>query len=106
MEKPGGERPGRGATNPGIPSKEVLRVVAPLEEAVTPYPEVCSAIRLHDVGGANRGTSEHPQLVAGSNRSSRVAPERPSPDAGAGSAPQDPDSYSAQAEAPAGRMMS
>ena len=46
MEKSGGVRPGGGATYPGIPPMEVLRVV-------TPYPGVCSAIWLHDVGGAD-----------------------------------------------------
>ena len=38
------EIPGEGATNSGIPPKEVLRVVTPLEEAVTPDPGVCPAI--------------------------------------------------------------
>ena len=47
------ESPGRGATNPGIPPEEVLGVVTPQEEAVTPHPGVCSAIWLHDVGGAD-----------------------------------------------------
>ena len=59
------EIPGGGGMNPGIPPMEVLRVVTPLEEAVAPYPEVCSAIWLHEVGGADWGTSEHPQLVTG-----------------------------------------
>ena len=53
MEKSGGVRPGGGATYPGIPPMEVLRVVTLEEEEVTPYPGVCSTIWLHDVGGAN-----------------------------------------------------
>ena len=53
MEKSGGVRPGGGATYPGIPPMEVLGVVTPLEEEVTPYPAVCSTIWLHDVGGAD-----------------------------------------------------
>ena len=53
MEKSGGVRPAGGAMYPGIPPMEVLRVVTPLEEEVTPYPGVCSAIWLHDVGGAD-----------------------------------------------------
>ena len=56
-------RPGGGATYPGIPSMEVLSVVTPEEEEVTPYPEICSTIWFHDVGGA---TSEAPiQLQQG-----------------------------------------
>ena len=47
------ESPGGGATYSDIPPKEVLGVVTPPEEAVTPYPGVCSAIWLHDIGGAN-----------------------------------------------------
>ena len=38
MEKSGGVRPGGGATYPGIPPMEVLGLVTPLEEEVTPYP--------------------------------------------------------------------
>ena len=45
--------PGRGATYSDIPPKEVLGVVTPLEEVVTPYPGVCSAIWLHNIGGAD-----------------------------------------------------
>ena len=47
MEKSGGVRPGGGATYPGIPATEVPGVVMPLEEAVTPYPGVCSTVWLH-----------------------------------------------------------
>ena len=47
------ESPGGGATHSDIPPKEVLRVVTPPEEVVTPYPGVCSAIWLHDVGGSD-----------------------------------------------------
>ena len=50
MEKFGGVRLGRGATYPGIPPIEVLRVVTPPEEVATPYPGVCSTIWFHDVG--------------------------------------------------------
>ena len=53
MKKSGGVRPGGGATYPGIPSMEVLGVVTPPEEEVSPYPAVCSTIWLHDVGGAD-----------------------------------------------------
>ena len=53
MEKSGGVRPGGGAMYPGIPPMEVLGLVTPLEEEVTPYPGVCSTIWLHDVGGAD-----------------------------------------------------
>ena len=53
MEKSGGVRSAGGATYPGIPPMEVLRVVTPPEEEVTPYPGVCSTIWLHDVGGAD-----------------------------------------------------
>ena len=53
MEKSGGVRPGGDATYPGIPPMEVLGVVTPPEEEVTPYPGVCSTIWLHDMGGAN-----------------------------------------------------
>ena len=53
MEKSGGVRPGGGATYPGIPATEVLGVVTPLEEVVTPYPGVCSTIWLHNIGGAS-----------------------------------------------------
>ena len=44
MEKSGGVRPGGGATYPGIPPMEVLGVVSPLKEEVSPYPGVCSTI--------------------------------------------------------------
>ena len=47
------ESPGGGATYSDIPPKEVLRVVTPQEEVISPYPGVCSAIWLHDVGGAD-----------------------------------------------------
>ena len=53
MEKSGGVRPGGGATYPGIPPMEVLGVVTPPPEEVTPYPGVCLTIWLHDMGGAN-----------------------------------------------------
>ena len=52
LEKFGGVRPSGGATYPGIPAAVVLGVVMPPEEAVTPYPGVCSTIWLHDSGGA------------------------------------------------------
>ena len=52
LEKPIGGRPGGGATYPDIPAAVVLGVVMPPEEAVTPYPGVCSTIWLHDWGGA------------------------------------------------------
>ena len=51
LEKSGGMRPSGGTTYLGIPPTEVLGVVMPLEEAVTPYPGVCSTIWLHDAGG-------------------------------------------------------
>ena len=51
LEKSGGVRPGGGATYPGIPATEVLGVVMPPEEVVTPYPGVRSTIWLQDVGG-------------------------------------------------------
>ena len=51
LEKSGGVRPSRGATYPGIPATEVLGVVMPPEEVITPYPGVCSTIWLHDAGG-------------------------------------------------------
>ena len=51
MEKSGGMRPGGGATYPGIPPMEVLRLVTPLEEEVSSYPGVCSTIWLHNMGG-------------------------------------------------------
>ena len=47
------ESPGRGVMYSDISPKEVLGVVTPPEEAVTPYPGVCYAIWLHDVGGAD-----------------------------------------------------
>ena len=53
LEKSGGVRPGGGATYPDIPATVVLGVVMPPEEAVTPYPGVCSTIWLHDWGGAS-----------------------------------------------------
>ena len=53
MEKSGGVRSGGGATYPGIPPMEVLGVVTPPEEEVTPYPGVCSTMWLHDPRGAN-----------------------------------------------------
>ena len=59
------EIPGGGDTSPDIPPKEVLRVVTPLEEAVIPYPGVCSIIWLHEVGGVIRGTPAHLQFVPG-----------------------------------------
>ena len=61
LEKSGGVRPGGGATHPDIPATVVLGVVMPPEEAVTPYPGVCSAIWLHDWGGGNlwRGSYTH-----------------------------------------------
>ena len=37
-------RPGGGTTYPGIPPMEVLGVVPPPEEEVTPYPGVCPTI--------------------------------------------------------------
>ena len=43
-------RPGGGATYPDIPAAVVLGVVMPPEEAVTPYPGVCSTTWLHDWG--------------------------------------------------------
>ena len=49
----GGVRPSRGTTYPGIPATEVLGVVTPPEEVVTPYPGVCSMIWLHNMGGTN-----------------------------------------------------
>ena len=52
MEKSGGVRPGGDAMYPGIPPMEVLRVVTPPPEEVTPYPGVCSTIWLHNMGGA------------------------------------------------------
>ena len=52
LEKSGGVRPSRGTTYPGIPATVVLGVVMPPEEAVTPYPGVCSTIWLHDSGGS------------------------------------------------------
>ena len=42
LEKSGGVRPGGGAMYPGMPATEVLGVVMPPEEAVTPHPGVCS----------------------------------------------------------------
>ena len=50
-EKSGRVRPGGGATYPDIPATLVLGVVMPPKEAVTPYPGVCSTIRLHNWGG-------------------------------------------------------
>ena len=38
LEKSGGVRPSGGTTYPGIPATEVLGVVMPPEEVVTPYP--------------------------------------------------------------------
>ena len=52
LEKSGGVRPGGGATYPGIPTVVVLGVVMPPEEAVTPYPGVCSTTWLHVSVGA------------------------------------------------------
>ena len=51
LEKSMWGRPGGGATYPDIPAAVVLGVVMPPEEAVTPYPGVCSTIWLHDWGG-------------------------------------------------------
>ena len=53
LEKSGGVRPSGGATYPDIPDIMVLGVVMPPEEAVTPYPGVCSTIWLHNWGGAS-----------------------------------------------------
>ena len=47
LEKSIGRRPGGGTTYPDIPVAVVLGVVMPPEEAVTPYPGVCSTIWLH-----------------------------------------------------------
>ena len=44
LEKSGGVRPGGGATYPDIPATVVVGVVMPPEEAVTPYPSVCSTV--------------------------------------------------------------
>ena len=52
LEKSGRVRPSRGATYPGIPAVVVLGVVMPPEEAVTPYPGVCSTTWLHVLVGA------------------------------------------------------
>ena len=52
LEKSGGVRPSGGATYPEIPATVVLGVVMPPEEAVTPYPGVCSTIWLHGGGGS------------------------------------------------------
>ena len=48
-------RPGGGATYPDIPAAVVLGVVMPPEEAVTPYPGVCSTTWLHNWGGELAG---------------------------------------------------
>ena len=53
LEKSGGVRPSGGAIYPDIPATVVLGVVMPPEEAVTPYPGVCSTIWLHDWGGVS-----------------------------------------------------
>ena len=52
LERSMGGRPSGGATYPDIPAAVILGVVMPPEEAVTPYPGVCSTIWLHDWGGA------------------------------------------------------
>ena len=52
LEKSIGGRPCGGATCPDIPAAVVLGVVMPPEEAVTPYPGVCSTTWLHDLGGS------------------------------------------------------
>ena len=52
MEKSRGVRPGGGTMYPGISPMEVLRLVTPLEEEVSPYPGAYSTIWLQDVGGA------------------------------------------------------
>ena len=59
LEKSGGVKPSGGATYPGIPATEVLGVVMPPEEAVTPYPGVCSTIWLHDAGGTSWEAAMH-----------------------------------------------
>ena len=50
LEKSGGVMPGRGTTYPGIPATEVLGVVMPPEEAVTPHPGVCFMMQGEPVG--------------------------------------------------------
>ena len=59
LEKSGGVRPGGGTTYPGIPAREVLGMVRPPEEAITPYPGVCSTIWLHDAGGTGWEAPTH-----------------------------------------------
>ena len=59
------ETPGGAATSSNIPLEEVLGVVTLPAEAVIPYPGVCSKIRLHNIGGADRGTPTHLQCGSG-----------------------------------------
>ena len=90
LEKSGGVRPSGGATYPSIPATEVLGVVMPPEEVVTPYPGVCSMIWLHDMGGTSWKAPMHlhrdpglqqwwqnPTSVAASSSWSRATAGRP-----------------------------
>ena len=86
LEKSMGGRPGGGATYPDIPAAVVLGVVMPPEEAVTPYPGVCSTIWLHDWGepagrlpsmctGSTRGSSNSRILVLSTSLEVGVEPQ-------------------------------